>query len=236
MHADPTGTQAAIEWVKKQSRGPLVDRYHTTPKSCANIKLNIITSYPEYSIVRPTGPIPEDLDPDIVNFLIPMVDDYIYHPDMCLKLDYIPTIKSLISDELEVSQVDESMRNYNYSLGFKVERSLLNEFIHQQNGFISRYNNALSTCVTIELPYDPPAGSGIKRKKNKIPRHTFLVYRSGSITQSGPGGGRLMRDAYYLFMDTIAQLREWIEYGTERMSHDSTAGLAPNSYAAVWLQ
>jgi hypothetical protein len=186
--------------------------------------------------VRPTGPIPEDLDPDIVNFLIPMVDDYIYHPDMCLKLDYIPTIKSLISDELEVSQVDESMRNYNYSLGFKVERSLLNEFIHQQNGFISRYNNALSTCVTIELPYDPPAGSGIKRKKNKIPRHTFLVYRSGSITQSGPGGGRLMRDAYYLFMDTIAQLREWIEYGTERMSHDSTAGLAPNSYAAVWLQ
>lgn len=215
MRADPQGTQAAIAWVKEQSRGPLIDRYQINVKACSNLNLNIITNHLEYSIVRPTGPIPEELDPEVVNFLIPMVDDFIYHPDMCLKLDYLPTLQALISDQLEISQVDESMRNYNYSLGFEVDRALLNEFIHQQNGFISRYNNALTTCVTVELPYEPPADSGIKRKKNKIPRHTFLVYRSGSITQSGPGGGGLMRDAYYLFMHTIAQLRDWIEYAPE---------------------
>ena len=85
------------------------------------------------------------------------------------------------------AMIAEAMVNYNYSLGFEVDRTRLNQFIDGQNGFISRYNNALANSVTIELPYDPPKGTAIKRRKNKVPHHTFLVYKSGSVTQSGPG-------------------------------------------------
>jgi hypothetical protein len=150
-------------------------------------------------------------------FLLSLTDDFIFHSDMCRKINYIPHIQTIIDEPLELKQVDEAMVNYNYSLGFEVDRALLNQFIDGQNGFISRYNNALATSVTIELPYEPPPGSSIKRRKNKVPHSTFLVYKSGSVTQSGPGG-KIMRDAYYLFMNTIVQLQPYIQYNPNTIS------------------
>ena len=75
-----------------------------------------------------------------------------------------------------------------------------------KNGFHSRYNNAADHCVTISLPYDSPKRKG---KKNKPKCHTFMVYKSGIVTQSGPSIDT-MRDAYYLFMETIMEIRDHI--------------------------
>lgn len=211
MQSNPIGTSQAIEWVKTNTIGTPIEKPFWDVQKFINVSLRVYHATADHSIIKPLIIIPDDLDHDIVMFLISLCDDFIYHSDMCRKLDFIPNIHTIIDEPLELKHVDEAMVNYNYSLGFEVDRANLNQFIDGQNGFISRYNNALATSVTIELPYDPPAGTAIKRRKNKIPHHTFLCYRSGSITQSGPGG-TIMRDAYYLFMHTISQLQPYIEY------------------------
>lgn len=214
MQADPQGARATIEWVKSITRGGQIERPFWEERRFINVMMRVYRPFAEFSIVKPILDIPNGIDKDIVMFLLTLTDDFIYHSDFCRKIDAIPAIHTIIDEPLELKHIDEAMVNYNYSLGFEVDRARLNQSIDGQNGFISRYNNALATSVTIELPYEPPEGTAIKRRKNKIPHHTFLVYRSGSVTQSGPGGA-LMREAYYMFMGTIAQLRPLIEYAPQ---------------------
>jgi len=213
MQNDPAETIRAIQWVKENTLGEQTEKpvWETIP--CINVTLKVYRPQVEHRVIKPTNPIPDTLDKDITAFLLTLCDDFLFHSDMRLKLDFVPNIHHVINLPLELERVDMAMVNYNYSLGFEVDRSKLNQFIDGQHGFISRYNNALASSVTIELPYDPPAGTSIKRRKNKIPHHTFLVYRSGSVTQSGPGGP-LMRDAYYLFMQIISYLKLHIQYTT----------------------
>lgn len=213
MQDNIPATLEAISWVKDNTRGPVVDKPHWDIQEFINVTLRIYRPVPDYSIIKPQILIPDNLDKDITMFILSMTDDFMYHTDMCRKLDFIPNIHTIIDEPLELKHVDEAMVNYNYSLGFEVDRASLNQLIDGQHGFISRYNNALANSVTIELPYEPPVGTAIKRRKNKVPHHTFLVYRSGSVTQSGPGGN-LMRDAYYLFMNTISQIQPYIQYNS----------------------
>lgn len=211
MQDDTIGTREAIEWVKNITRGDTIDKPHWEETVYDNVTLRVYRPIKEFSIINPVVDVPDNMNKEIAVFLLSLCDDFIYHSDMCLKLDFVPNIHTIIDEPLELSNVDEAMVNYNYPLGFEIDRVLLDYFIDGQNGFISRYNNALATSVTIELPYEPRAGTSIKRRKNKIPHHTWLVYKSGSVTQSGPGGV-IMRNAYYLFMNTISHLRPYIEY------------------------
>jgi hypothetical protein len=255
MQNDPQKTAESIEWIKNITRGDLIEKPNWQEQECVNLILRIYRPTLHHGIIKPIlnnkgeniCGIPNHLDEKVVMFMLSLCDDFIYHEDMCRKLDFIPYIHTIIDQPLALKQVDEAMVNYNYSLGFEVDRQMLNMYIDQQYGFISRYDNALSTCVTIELPYNPPAGTLIKRRKTKIPHHTFLVYKSGSITQSGPGGV-LMRDAYYLFMNVISQLKPYIEYGRQLnnkplymeyeqllLQNNHISGLSPESQTPVYI-
>ena len=48
------------------------------------------------------------------------------------------------------------------------------------------------------------------RKKKKIPCHTFLVYKSGKVTQSGPIE-KLNEQVYYKFLETVLSIRQQVE-------------------------
>jgi hypothetical protein len=238
MQAHPQRTMQLISWFKEQSRGTLVDvdYYVRVPAGHLTLvvkkqqKANLI-ELPKIGAYKTiennvneqelTAIDPQNLskfDHDVLSFCASLSADFVHHSDMCRKLDYLLRkegddyqVPFVIERPLAVKGIDSAMVNYNYSLGFQVNRLKLNQYIDGMYDFISRYNNAMINCVVIELVYTPPSSSAIKRRKNKIPHHTFLVYRSGSVTQTGPGGD-LMRDAYYLFMNTIAEIKDAIMY------------------------
>lgn len=215
LRVDMDVTADAIQWVKEHTRGPLCTREHVVEKVCVGLTMVIHSSTQEYSIVKPTTEVPETLNAELVAFFLSLSDDFIYHSDFCGKLDRLYSVPNAVEDtSLSIQSVNAAMVNYNYSLGFEVDRAKLNTFINNNNGFISRFNNEFANCVTVELPYEPPSGAAIKRRKNKIPHVTFLVYHSGSVTLSGPGGS-IMEDAYYLFMHTIESLRPYITFRHE---------------------
>lgn len=151
----------------------------------------------------------EDFDVRIANFLYRQSSDFTYHSHFATEIDFILTVRQIASEDLAIDSICEAMVNLNYDLGFDVDRT---EFCRQLNGcegFFARYNNMLEHSVTVHLPYEPDQARTLLRKKSKQPCHTFIVYHSGLVTQSGPGG-RLMREAYYKFNELVARIRDQV--------------------------
>lgn len=231
IKGDETGCKRELDWISEQTKGSLVRIDCWQPKEYANCTINVLTTALTSTIKPPTKEIPDDLNKDIVGMFLRYVHDFIYHEDLCKKLSLITSANKIIDGPIGLKTVDEAMVNYNYSLGFEIDRAKLNQLINGRHGFMPRYDNSLSTSVTIDLPYEPPATSTIKRRKSKKPHHTFLCYKSGSVTQSGPGG-KLMEDVYYLFMNTIAELAPHISYDHPKTSSSSSSRSVNSSYSS----
>jgi hypothetical protein len=202
--------EKTINWIVENTRGEKILREN---KVCSG-KLIIHNQIEDFMITYPMYFIPDELDIDIAKFLMSLINDFVYHSDMCEKINSMLNVPDIINDiddnPLKVQTMNFVMVNFNFNLHFKIDLEILDTCIHGKNNFYSHYSNDLSNCVTIELAYDPDINPAIKRKKNKIPRITFLCYKSGSVTLSGPGGP-VMSESYYLFMITIAEIRHLIE-------------------------
>jgi hypothetical protein len=94
----------------------------------------------------------------------------------------------IIREVPDVIKIRTVMRNYNYSLGFKINRWLLREAVNGVDGFIASYNNSTQHHVKVELPFEEHEYENIvtdKKKSKKIKYHSFFIYKSGIVTQSG---------------------------------------------------
>ena len=157
--------------------------------------------------------IPEDLskapDERIAKFLFCHHADFDFHSFFVSEMEWILSIDQVTTRPLSIKKVLKAMVNYNYNLGFTVDRYTLFEEMLGRNGFVSSYDNCVEHCVKIKLPYIPDEDEGTVRRKNKVPCHCFLVYKSGVVTQTGPGEEK-MRKAYDLFWKSILEIKDKI--------------------------
>jgi hypothetical protein len=123
------------------------------------------------------------------------------------KVDFLKNIGKLYEGELKITEVNKAMVNFNYSLGGPIDRFQLMKHFNGKGSFFSHFDNSTEHYVTIELPYvmkDPS-----KKKKSKKPCHTFLIYQSGLVTQSGPDED-MMKEAYLEFMRVYDSVRDQV--------------------------
>jgi hypothetical protein len=213
IQANPESYQQILDWIKTNTKGEATIKEKIQSREVNGLTYHYHHRLPAHSILLPKSylDLPENADRELVSFLLSFASDFLYHEDYCIKLDCIQKVKTLISEDLAIKQVDEAMVNYNYNLGFEVDRSKLCKLIDQRNSFSARFNIELVHNVTVELPYTPRPGSSLKVKKGVIPHFTFLVYKSGSTTLSGCSIG-MIREAYYMFMRIILEIKDEIIY------------------------
>lgn len=123
------------------------------------------------------------------------------------KVEFIKTIGSLYEGNFVISEVSKAMVNFNYSLGGPIDRFKLMKHFNGKGSFYAHFDNSTEHYVTIELPYvvrDPT-----RKKKSKKPCHTFLIYQSGLVTQSGPDE-ELMKEAYLEFICVYEEIRDLV--------------------------
>lgn len=214
IRENKTKAKECYEWVVEKTKGEEFIYYkqiNVVKKN--NIIMNVRAQETDNKLILDDFEIPENLNREFVEYMLQFRKEFehVHHKKYISKLKMMFRVTSEIVDDINIhmSSWETVMVNYNYSLGRAIDREYLNYQINGNNGFISRYFNALSPSVTIDLPYELPPDSA-KRKKGKIPHHTFLVYKSGAVTQSGPGGV-LAKDAYYSFINTVNSL-ENIDY------------------------
>jgi hypothetical protein len=221
----PELAMMAIEWLKDNTRGEITYRImaestESTESNELNESTEDLGAVPDRkpipmpkieadATIKIPEEIPEEIDGELIRFLLQKCQDFIFHSDFCAEVDWITSIKTVITRPLGITRIQKAMVNYNYDLGFSINRIELARQINGLNGFFARYSNSAEHNVTIELPYVVPEEHKNLRRKNKKPCHTFLIYKSGLVTQSGPGE-ELMKDAYYRFNETINSIREHI--------------------------
>jgi len=207
IHNNPAATEKVISWLTAKSVGPLIDREVCNYIDTKCMRLKVIDIAQEASVVRPTE-IPPELDQLLVNFFILQCDEFMYHSDLVATLKGIAESYYAVSygSTLLLGQPQKAMVNYNYNLGFCVNRASLASMVGEVGDFIADYDNLLQHSVRIYLPYTSDQQT---KRRNKVKRHTFMVSRSGSVTQSGPND-ELMSHAYYLFMQAINQIYPYI--------------------------
>lgn len=189
----------------------------------AKIPLKVMEVYsiripPSVKIDNEKMTFPEHLDERICRFLIRYIGDYAYHHVLCGFLNNFRDITKIYTPpangELRAGKINIAMANYSYSLNMKVDRWQLCQLIDGVDGFSARYNNTTDHHVTVTLPYTPEEGESIKRKSLEK-CHTFMVYKTGIVTQSGPHP-RLMKDVYLQFMNFIESVRDKIRIDDDR--------------------
>lgn len=201
MKAHPEATQASRDWLVKMTQGNRVDRSTDTGEVESDFTLVPIESMEACP------------DPRIGAFLGRQAGDFDYHSFFLNEIDWICTLDTVATPDLSIRLINKAMVNYNYNLGFTVDRHALCDGMQYRHGFISSYDNCVEHCVKIKLPYTPTEDEGNARRKNKVPCHCFLVYRSGVVTQTGPGEER-MEQAYNLFWQSILEIRDQIKVDT----------------------
>lgn len=127
-------------------------------------------------------------------FINDLIEDssFVYHSDL---IKYLNGLKGVIESREEIStlqyrapsSIKTAMSNYNYNINRKITRKELIRKFADRVGWGVVYDPDSTISTKIELPYIPDSTTGTERKKN-VPCHVFLVYSSGSVTQSGPGG------------------------------------------------
>lgn len=201
----PEEYQEHVAYLKENSKGELTDKVIYDCYNTTNGILYIEKTVPDY-FIKPVA-----LNTPLMNFLWSLTNDQLYYQDYTAILDNLIYLKPVYNEDLGLKSVNEVMVNYNYNLGFKVNRDQLHQLIDNRNGFYSHYDNALNNSVTVELPYDDSVlVYKAKKKKKKIAHHTFLIYSSGAVTQSGPCLGHIMKEAYELFIQTIDEIKPLI--------------------------
>lgn len=152
---------------------------------------------------------PNGISENIVNFYTKYAPDFSYHHVYSEFLNKIQRIDTLYEGNINIDRLDMAMINYSYSLNMSIDRWKLANYIKGRNGFNSRYCDSTDHSVTISLPYKLTEEQKNVRRKGKPPRHTFMVHRSGIVTQSGPNI-KMMREAYELFVRTIEEIKDYI--------------------------
>lgn len=209
MRENPEITTKTINWILENTRGSPVIREVVEVSG----RLIINRKVDDFLVEYPLCQLPEELDVNIARFLMSLITDYYYYNDMYNKIETILSVPDVVYNFNEVPlNVDcwgFSMINYNYNLKYEINLESLDNLIDGQYGFYSHYQNSLANCVTIEMGYDADSYPFIKQRNNKVPRITFLCYKTGSITHSGPGGS-LMKESYDLFHLMMADLKPYI--------------------------
>lgn len=147
----------------------------------------------------------KELDLDYVNFFLQEYEEIHSLEKFKEKVEFIANIGELYEGELHISEVSKAMVNFNYSLGGPIDRFQLMRNFHSKGNFYAHFDNSTEHYVTVELPYvvkDPT-----KKKKSKKPCHTFLIYQSGLVTQSGPDE-EMMKEAYLEFMCVFEDIKD----------------------------
>lgn len=209
LNGDDDKKGAFFDWMVEKTKGSNFNVRVVTKKEYGAINIYFENFIPENTI-NTSLPEEHDFDKEIVDYLASFFPEFDFHREFVEFLAYFFDLDHVIKG-VNILGTEMAMVNYNYKLGFQVDRLKLDQFINGNNGFLSRYNNSLATCVTIELPYIPNPNSIIKRKKNKVPHHTILVYKSGSVTFSANDTEKA-EETYNLFIDVIRLLRDFIEY------------------------
>lgn len=221
-----------IEWFLHAVRGPTVLRPITGPPSGVDGEVPPLIEYVMDQQTNPIVILPSDelgLDKRMLDIVTNFAREFQYFSDVYKHLlmmnmcnVVLTTTNTSTNTGVDQGQQETTgnlalqlgMTNYNYNIGFDVDRLALADYM-EANGFVIGHHNATDVGVKFLLPFET-TDTVIAHRKKKT-KHTFILYRSGQITQSSPNP-ELAQLAYQKFMSIVASVYPLVQMSTASSS------------------
>jgi len=161
---------------------------------------------------------PEGVNETLAQWLMPFITDYVKHEDYVMFLDYIQKIFSIVvSDTINIHPIEVKMKNHNYLIPFVINRKKFFNFFNKLDGWIVIYDATWNTSVKL-LRLSEEKKSKIKNEEEELfdKYHTFLVFSTGSVTQTGPNPAEIEK-FYNEFNTLVRENRDQLEMKTRRI-------------------
>ena len=129
-------------------------------------------------------------------------------PTFITRCCYIRSLDKICTTDLQVDQVLKCMVNYNYRLGFEINRKIFSQIMWELDYDVI-FNNVTQARVKIKvecLP-DPSDSESILRRKGRT-WQTFTFNKSGAIMQSGPSNEKMELPYYNVMCDIIRCIKQ----------------------------
>lgn len=200
LSSDIDGIKTLVKTILESTKGEPVIRSHIIPDK----KKEYIPEH-DHSVV----PFKIKCNTASEKLLMKMIKEssFVYYNDLCNfcegLIENLPKNPQVNLGNLK--EINSAMVNYNYKIGRRINYQELKQKLEKPWEVINDPDKKVFTRVT--LPYKSE-----KIRKKKQSEHTFMVYATGSTTQSGPGG-LLSKEAYLMFMEALSVPQKFrIEY------------------------
>lgn len=110
--------------------------------------------------------------------------DYCYYEDWLKEAEWLRKCTSVYSYKPHIGDFPSAMTNYNFGLGFSIDRAKMANLFDKHPEFTGDFDNMRSQNVKIELPYFSEDNRICR--KNKSSSIIFIVYKTGKVTLTGP--------------------------------------------------
>jgi hypothetical protein len=204
MNADTEKKQTTLEWLMQATQGTAIDRTQKYILPSENISLAVTQTLQDHQVAIPSlETAPPEVDVRLAKFLLRHAHEFLYHSELMMEFEHISQLEKIVEEPIQMDRIFKAMVNFNYHLGFNVNRQRLKDvFDAVGGGWCVRYDPRIDHTVTIQIPYEVLSEAEFMRKPDKVHCHTFMVQKSGVVTQSGPDE-TIMKPAYYTFMNII---------------------------------
>lgn len=192
-----------INWVLKMTLGPKETRVNNL-----EFDTHIVAQEELYDTINNNElVIPNCHNKEFTEYLLGYRHRMTDHKDLTNRLLSILKIENNITTKnIDIISNEVHMINYNYKLDFRVNRNMVNTIFDGKFGFSTRFDLDKNSYVALDLPLN----DSYVNSKKKSKKHTILVHKTGSVTQSSPNR-TLAKEAYLKFMALVLTYKDQIK-------------------------
>lgn len=207
LHQDPVRTDRTFKWMLNLIK-------------CK--KENRVLLHPPHDFSLLHHQYPEDVDKVLVQWILPMISDYIEYEDFKMHLQYLKGLQSiLLQGAIEMNPIQVKMKNHNYCIQFPIRRQKVFELFSSLPDWIAIYDSTWDSSVRLlylsdikKFDYTQEEGEegeddDEEEEEGTDQYHTFTVFSTGSVTQSGPNPKEI-ETLYNKFNQILNENREKI--------------------------
>jgi hypothetical protein len=149
----------------------------------------------------------ELIDTRIYNFAYELISS-LETIDQCVSfLEWLTTIPRIYTDEPYVTDIDVIMVNITFSLGYEIDRKKFREEINKCSKFHAIFEKTSKLGTIVRWYYHDP---NEKKKRKQLKKHTFTVFKTGNVNQSGRNR-KMMEPIYYEFLAAANLIKDKVK-------------------------
>lgn len=213
LHKDPQKTNRTFEWMLNLTKCKKENRILLNPPQ-------------DFSLLH--HEYPEDIDKTLAQWILPMISDYVEYEDFKMHLKYLKGLQSiLVQGTIEMHPIQVKMKNHNYCIQFPIRRQKVFELFSSLPDWIAIYDSTWDSSVrllylseTKKIDYkdedtfpffdkEEDEDEEDEEEEGTDQYHTFTVFSTGSVTQSGPNPHEI-EELYNKFNRILVENKEKI--------------------------